>query len=227
MNEPESLSPEAAPPPLPPRLEVAEVNQAKRKWVLELHPDHFALHNDFDPQPLIYTRAELWDKADTLDGVRVLAIKKPRALGLQFTKEAFATFQQWLGPPAAARLRSVFKRRFGWGLPVAVIIGVSSLPMKGNPEKGITDVPFDPYGMGLAVGLVALSLWVKYRPTRVLFLFDALWFVLAGGRIFLNIVTRDQGWGWGIFGVLLLLMAVSGLRWFKRFAPAGPADAPK
>src|SRR5262245_10127134 len=36
------------PPPLPPRLEIEEVSQTKRKWILELHPDHFALHSEFE-----------------------------------------------------------------------------------------------------------------------------------------------------------------------------------
>jgi len=55
---PEPPAPAAQPPPLPPRLEVEEVSQGKRKWILELHPDHFALHSEFEPRPWVFMRKE-------------------------------------------------------------------------------------------------------------------------------------------------------------------------
>ena len=65
MTEPETPDPPAPafqPPPLPPRLEIEEVSQTERKWILELHPDHIALHSEFEPRPWVFTRGELWDK---------------------------------------------------------------------------------------------------------------------------------------------------------------------
>jgi len=214
----------AAPPALPPRLELLEVNQNKRKWSLDLHPDHLALHSEFDPQPLIYTRAELWDKADVMEDMRLLALKKPRVIGLQFTPEGLQTFRAWMKPSEAARLRVVLKRRYSFALLLAMLIGFSSLPIRGDAADGTRDVSWDPVGLALAISLGAVWLWAKFRPMRVIFLVDAVWFTLAAARNFINIAQNDRHWAWGLFGLILLWIAARGVMWFRRFSPPKPVQ---
>lgn len=213
---PEPSLPAAQPPPLPPRLEIEEVSKSKLKWVLELHPDHFTLQSEFEPRPLVFTRGELWEKVEPMLAVKLLAVKKPRAITFRLPPEAFATFSQWLGPLTSADLRRVLNRRYAWVLPIAALLAVTSLPMLGDPEHGVDPVPFDP--LGLALGVLLGGIWVcaRWRPMRIIFLVDAIWFTFAAARIIYLTFGVWHTWRL-VFSVWLLILAGLGVRWFLRF----------
>ena len=215
---PEPPAPAAQPPPLPPRIKIEEVSQTKRKWILELHPDHIALHSEFEPRPWVFTRAEMWDKVELLAPIKVLAVRKPRAINFKLSPEALAAFKRWLGPLTSADLRKVLKKRYSWVLPIAFIIAITSLPMSGDPAQGIKPVPVDPLGLALGVLLGGIWVWARYRPMRIIFLVDAVWFAFVAGRNILNVLGGSNKW-WLLFSAWLLLLAFWGVKWFAHFGP--------
>ncbi len=177
---PEPPAPAVQPPPLPPRLEIEEVSQTKRKWILELHPDHIALHSEFEPRPWVFTRGELWDKLELMAPIKVLAVRKPRAINFKLSPEALAAFKQ-------------------------------------------KPVPVDPLGIALGLLLGGIWVWARYRPMRIIFLVDAVWFAFVAARNILNVLGGSNKW-WLLFSAWLVLLAYWGVKWFVHFGPMKEAE---
>ena len=212
---PESPAPAAQPPPLPRRLEIEEVSQTKRKWFLELHPDHFALHSEFEPRPWVFTRAEMWDKVALIPGMGLLTVRAPRGVGFKLGREGLAAFKQWLGPPTPESLRAVLKKRFSdvW-ISALLLIGISVPTLRSGLDS-----------VGLALGLLLCLVWIwgMSRPARIHFLLYGAWYLVSGGYLLLQVVNGRSKFLLGLT-LLWFLMAWRGFRWFIWFSAVKTED---
>ena len=201
-------APAAQPPPLPPRIEIEEVSQTKRKWILELHPDHIALHSEFEPRPWVFTRAEMWDKVELMTGMGLLTVKAPRGVGFKLGREGLAAFKQWLGPPTAGSVRAVLKKKFSAAWVSALIITGMAVP---TPRFAL-----DPVCLALGLLLGGIWMWATLRPARLHFLLYGAWSLIAGGYLLLQIVNGRSKFLLALT-LLWLLMAWRGFKWFVWF----------
>jgi hypothetical protein len=199
------------PPPLPPRIEIEEVSQTKRKWILELHPDHFALHSEFEPRPWVFTRDEMWDKVELMPAMGLLTVKAPRGVGFKLGLEGLAAFKQWLGPPTAESLRGVLKKRFSSVWVSALIIVGMSMP---SPR-----FPLNPIFLALGLLLAGAWAWGMWRPARIHFLLYGAWYLASGGYLILQTVNGRSKFLLAL-AILWLLMAWRAFKWFAWFGGA-------
>lgn len=214
-GSPELPEPVAQPPPLPPRIDIEEVSQTKRKWILELHPDHFALHSEFEPRPWIFTRADIWDKVEFMPTVGLLSLKAPRSVAFKLGREGLDAFKRWLGPPTLDSLKSVLKKRFSavW-VSALIVVGV------GMPSAGYD---LDPICIALGLLLGGVCAWGMLRPARIHFLLYGTWYLLAGGYLLYQVINGRSKFML-LLAALWLLMAWRGFKWFAWFRGA-KADA--
>jgi len=193
---------------------IEEVGKPSRPWKLMLYPAHLALEPAPDIPPYLILREHMMKSATVIEGMRVLAVSKPIKASFKLTPATAALLTDWIGKPALAAC--YLRRRYAWVLPVAVIWVFGSLPMKGDPDAGTDSIPFDPFGLVLGLILVASWAWAKWRPHPTLFLVDSTWFLLMGGYL-LKDVAGGRNKAWLALVVLLLWMAVTGVKHFVRF----------
>ncbi len=184
------------------------------QWTLTLHQTHLALAELSDPQPYIILREEMMKSATLMEGMRAFAIQKPKKMTFKLAPEAVETLAEWIGKPLLAGI--YLKRRYSWILPIAVLWVIGSLPIRGNPNVGTDAVPFDPIALILGLTLVVSWAFAKWRPHPALFLVDSLWFLAMSGHLVMNVMD-GRSKGWLVLVVLLVWMAMSGLKHFIRF----------
>src|SRR5688572_11206359 len=78
----------------------------------------------------------------------------------------FAAFEAWAGPPTLDDLRKSLKRRFAWSFTLGVLIILTSLPLPGDPERDIPDLPLNSLSLALGIGLIAAGLLSRFVPSR-------------------------------------------------------------
>jgi hypothetical protein len=193
---------------------VTELGKAPGQWTLTLHPEHLALAESPGAQPYVILRDQVMKSAILIEGVRALALKQPFKKTFKLTPEATVKLSEWIGKPTLAAY--YLRQRYAWVLPVAVVWMLGSLPLRGDPAKGIDAVPFDPIGLGLGLTLVVSWACARWRPHPLLFLVDSLWFIALAGYLVMGVVN-GRSKGWLVLVVLLLWMVVTGLRHFARF----------
>lgn len=149
-------------------------------------------------------------------GGAILAVKANKRLVFRLDAPQQAAIEQWLGPPTRRTLAIALKKRFSWGLILGVLFIFSSLPIAGDPARGIKDLPFDPLSLLLGLVLIALRLVAKIRPNRTLFLVDSIWFLVLAGKVIFDIV-QGSNWLWGFVSVVCLMASYSALGLYSRF----------
>ena len=116
-----------------------------------------------------------------IEGMRTLALNKPRKIMFRLPPEAVTAVVEWIGPSLLAS--HYLKRRYSWVLPLAIIWILGSLPVPGDPEAGQEAVPLDWFGMGLGFALLASWGFARWRPNPLLFLVDSIWFLCLAGYL--------------------------------------------
>jgi hypothetical protein len=197
-----------------PRFDVEELGKKNARWRLELRPGDLALFEGDDPQPFVLLRERLLKDVMFAEGMRALALNKPRKLTFKLTPEAARAVADWIGKPTLATFH--LKRRYGWVLPVAIIWVIGALPMSGHPEAGIEPKPLDAVGLGLGLVLVVAWAFARWRPHPVLFLVDSIWFLWLAGYL-IHDVANGRSKAWLVLVAMMLWMVVTGLKHFARF----------
>lgn len=199
---------------------VAELQGTQPKWRLTLEPDAFRLEPLEAGVAFQVPRAERVARVDLMNGLltrRLLGVAIAGGKKLfRLDPAGFEAFQAWAGPPTMEDLRKSLKRRFGWSFTLGLLIIFTSLPMAGDPETGLADIPLNPLSMAMGIALIAAGLLSRVLPSRWFLLADSCWIAIAAMTTVDNLVDAP-----GAGNVLLLLFQVnyvlSSLAEFRRF----------
>jgi hypothetical protein len=195
-------------------FEVADLSDAKKKWLLAVHPAHLALSDSTTSQPYILLRECFPKNFNYMEGMQVLGVTKPFKVTLKLTPEAATAVTAWFGAPFLAA--NYLKRRYGFVLPWAIIWMIGALPMPGSVAAGLEAKPFHLLDFFLGASLVIAWALAKWRPHPGLFVIDFLWFGWIAVSLTLS-VFEGRSKLWLLLVCLLGWMAVTGLKHFIRF----------
>jgi hypothetical protein len=200
--------------------EVVELAGKQPRWKLILAPDGFRLEPLEAGEPIDVPRAERVKRVDLVNGVlarRILGVALARGRKLfRLDPAGFAAYEAWAGPPTMEDLRKSLKRRFGWSVSLGLLIILTSMPIPGDPEGGVPDLPLNPLTLAMGIALIAAGLMARLLPSRVFFLADCLWIAIAAVTTVENLLKSP-----GVFGALLLAFqinyVVTSIREYRRF----------
>jgi hypothetical protein len=213
-------------------MDAFEIKPLKAKagsWVLALGAEDLRLASASEGTEILVSRPEAEQQLELVPlwaGQAALILRRPGQGKLEFRLEADqrSRLNSWLGPPTPARLRTIFKRRYGLGLILAALLIFTSLPLDGDPSAGIPPVPFSGISFVLGVGLACFWVISKVRPTRFLFAADSVWFLLLAASAVLDMASGRSSLLWLVWLPLPLWLAWSGFSQFRTFSP-GRASA--
>ena len=156
----------------------------------------------------------------------ILTVKTPKRLVFGLDAVQQAAVEGWLGPPTQGVLQAALKKRFSFGLALGALFIVSSVPISGDPDRGVADVPFDPLFFTLGLVLVALRVVMKLWPHRVLFLVDSFWFLVLAAKVVYDI-AHGSSWLWVFVALLCAVSAYSGIGQYARFKGVQGETSPR
>jgi hypothetical protein len=184
---------EAQPASTIPEYQVEEITQSKRKWMMSLHPNHLGLRAIDETQPYIFLREDFFRKIEFMPSMRLLNLRETPKKGFKLERQAAAEFQKWFGRPNDEQLALLLKRHYGISLPVALILILAAFVPTSAPGVATGTFAFAPVLLGLGIWLLVTWVLSKIKPTPVLFLSDAIWFlVVAAGQFFR--ISRTHRW---------------------------------
>jgi len=212
----------AAPEPAR-ELTVAGLSKPAQPWTLRLFAQGLRLTPRREGEPPIHIiRSELATHVDLVNfGVtrRTLVVKKPSKRVFKLDPGAWADLLAWVGRDAW--LRIALRQRMGFGVPIGILVLLSSLPVPGNAEAGIEGVAFNPLFAILGVALIAGAMLARRRPHPALFLVDSAWFAVVAGTLVWRVIHGSSPL-WLILVVMQLLLVWSGVSLFRDLSAKPP-----
>jgi hypothetical protein len=208
-------------------MDAFEIKPLKSKagsWVLALGAEELRLAAASDDTVILMSRQAAEQQLEVVPlwaGQAAITLRRPGQSKLEFRLNADqrSKLNAWLGPPTPARLRAIFKRRYAFGLVLAVLLIFTSLPLDGDPSAGIPPVPFNGISFVLGVGLAFFWVISKVRPTRILFAADSVWFLLLAASAFLDMASGRSSLLWLLWVPLPLWLSWAGFSQFRSFSP--------
>jgi hypothetical protein len=216
MNS-ESIASDAAAPieTSPLVLPLKENGKSTGQWSLTVHPSHLALADTPGAQPYVILRKEFKKPGFFMEGMRVLSVDVPRKIIFKLTPEGVAAVADWIGKPFLAAL--YLKRRYAWVLPWAILWVIGSvLTLLPVPPGSKVTPHFDWISFLLGSVLLVACLFAKWRPHPILFLVDSFWFSLIAINLTAGVVY-GRNKAWLLMVVVMFWMAVTGLKYYRRF----------
>jgi hypothetical protein len=205
-------------------LTLQSIEVPPRPWHLQLRSDGLQLR-PAEGDPIDLSRPEVESVTEIVplwggQSVLVVRARKRKKVQLKLTPDQRMAVEAWLGPPTINQLRAVLRRRYAFGLPIAILFLLLSIPLPADPAIGAAAHPFDPIWATLGVGLLLLWVASRLRPSPVLLLLDAAWFLVMA-----LLHVRDLLAGTASAFVLLLValgvyLAITGVKQFKRYRNA-------
>lgn len=155
-----------------------------------------------------------------------LILLQPKRTTFKLDRDQLSRLKEWFGPPTPARLRLALKSRFSLCIGMGILFLILSVPLSGDPQSGTQAIAFDPAGFLLGASLLALAIWAKVRPHRILLLLDAVWFCLLAAKVGVTVYQGSSAW-WLIVLPLLLSSAFNAFQDYQRLKvePALPAGS--
>lgn len=200
----------------PGELIVAGLSRPAQPWRLRLFPQGLRLTPDREGEPPIHIlRSELATHVDLVNfGVsrRTMAVRKPRKRLFKLDSAGWVHFTAWMGRDA--RLRIALRQRIGWGVPVGILMVLTSLPVPGNAEAGIDGVPFNAFSATMGLFLIAGAILSRRRPHPALFLLDSAWFAALAGSMAWRVIQGGNPL-WLLLAALQLLLVWSGVSLYR------------
>ena len=207
---------ERAPDPSPAALTVAGLSRPVQPWSLRLFPEGLRLTPQREGEPPIHIlRSELATHVDLVNfglARHTLAIRKPRKRLFKLDPAGWAQLTEWVG--GDARLRIALRQRIGWGVPLGVLMLLTSLPVPGNVDAGIEGVPFNAFSATMGLFLIVGATLSRRRPHPALFLLDSAWFAALGGTFVWRVIQGGSPL-WLLLAALQLLLVWSGISLFR------------
>ncbi len=146
----------------------------------------------------------------------MLTIYAGRKLVFKLTEDQVNAISTWRGPLTATDMALLLKERYKWLLPIAVVLIIVSFPVMTDSSTSAWSTMTGYMNMGLGIMLLVIYILSKSTLSRMVFLLDCIWFILAG-----FVVAADVYMGHKYISLILIPLlfigAWSGMYEFKRF----------
>jgi len=208
-------------------FEITEVSTKKRIFTLELLDDRVRFTDALSGQAEEIWRHQARERIEVHDSFvmrRTIVAKLAKRVTFKLEPEVFAAVESWLGHRTRAGLEFELERRMRFMIPIGLLYVVGALPLAGLPAVGAAGDALDVRGLALGVGLLALAGLTKWKPHRVLFIFDGLWFLALAGDVVWD-VARGASPLWLVWVVFLVLVAIHPFSLYRRLAGAASSPA--
>ena len=204
-----------------PRFELINAS-TKRPWVLFLHPDRLILTCHEKDLSYEVSRRDSPEKIQLSDGRlgTTLIVRADKAVIVKVTPEALPALREWLGPLTPRHLAAALKRRVNLTLlPLGALVLILSIPLRGNPGRGIPPHAFSPLWFALGTMMISMGVLSKFKPHRVLFLLDSIWMSALAGGLGYQVLAGTRSWFWAILVFVQVFMVIDRFVQYRRFAP--------
>lgn len=213
------------------RLDIEESSPSRRTWTLFIYPDYLRFVADEGSGCFDVDFSQAGEELvlhSPLFGRPVLAVRQAKKTCFRLDRDDFAEVKEWMGPPTFRTMRATLKQQSAWGIGVGLFLLLSSLPKPADPEANLHALAFDPISGGLGISLIFLRLLGWLYPCRELFLADAAWFLLLGGKVGYDVLSGSSSI-WLAVTVLCVIGAVSGFEKYHQFSnlAGDTAEAPE
>ena len=212
-------------------FEITEMSTKKRAYTLALLADTVRFTDAETGQVEEIWRHQARERIKVHDGLlmrHTIVAKIPKRVTFKLEPEVFEAVESWLGVRSPAGLEFELERRMKFMIPIGLLYIVSALPLAGVPAVGAAGESLDLMGLCLGVGLLVLAGLAKWRPHRILFIFDGLWFLALAADMALD-VARGASPFWLVWVAFVVLVAIHPLSLCRRFAApqGGQAEGPR
>lgn len=200
-------------------LQIEESSPNRRTWSLFVYPDYLRFVADEGSSSFDVDLSQAGEEIilhSPLFGDPVLTVRRGHRICFRMDRDDFADVKAWLGPPTVRALRATLKQQLVWGIGVGLFLLISSLPKPADPDVDLQALPFDPVSGALGISLIFLRLLGWVRPCKELFLADAAWFMLLGGKVGYDVLSGSSSI-WLIVTLLCVAGAVSGFEKYHQF----------
>lgn len=203
---------------------------SKRAWRFDLDAENIRIVPLESGESLEFTREAAQTAINVVDGLilrRLVTFPEEETKPVfRLPKEHFQQLLRWLGPPSKARLAAEIRRRTRALIPIAFLFVLTALPCPGEASGGANAVPLDIMGMTLGLGLILIFIIGRFKPHRLVFLLDALWWMGLATDNF-HSVSNGQLGGFGLaLAVVALVFSFSALKLFALYKPWPDPQSP-
>jgi len=209
-------------------LQIEESSPSRRSWSLFIYPDYLRFVADEGSCSFDVDFSQAADELDLQSpflGKPALIVRQGRKTSFQLDRDDLAEVKAWLGPPTVRTMKATLKQQVAWGIGVGLFLLLSSLPKPADPEANLQALPFDPVSGALGFCLIFLRLLGWIYPCRELFLADAAWFLLLGGKVGYDVLSGSSSI-WLVVTVLCVIGAVTSFEKYQQFGQiAGNEEA--
>jgi len=201
---------------------IAEMSTKKRAYTLTLLADQVQFTDRETGQVEQIWRHQARERIEVHDSLvmrRTIVAKIPKRVTFKLEPETFAALESWLGVRTRAGLEFELERRMRFMIPIGLLFILGALPLAGVPAVGAVGDSLDPRGLALGMGLLVLAGLAKWKPHRLLFLLDGLWFLALAADVAWD-VSRGASPLWLVWVVVLLMVAIHPFSLYRRFTAA-------
>ncbi|MFB3903968.1 MAG: hypothetical protein ACE15E_10985 [Acidobacteriota bacterium] len=201
-------------------LQIEESSPKRRHWTLFIYPDYLRFVADEGSGSFDVDFSEAAEELvlhTPLLGRPVLIVRQERKVCFRLDRHDFTDVKAWLGPPTIRTMKATLKQQLAWGIGVGLFLLLSSLPKPADPEANLQALPFDPVSGALGLSLILLRLLGWLHPCRELFLADAAWFLLLGGKVGYDVLSGSSSI-WLAVTVICVVSAIRGLERYQQFS---------
>lgn len=146
----------------------------------------------------------------------MLTVTMDKKLVFRLNDEQVLAITRWHGPLTTLDLAQLQKERYKWLLPIAIVLIVVSLPALTDSTSLMHNTISGILNLGLGIFLLVIYLLSSVSLTRIVFLMDFLWFILAGVVVAIDVIIAQRYISLVLIP-LLVLGAWSGMYEFRRF----------
>jgi hypothetical protein len=202
------------------QFEIEEMNAKKDRWRLTLLEGRLRLEREDGSEVHEVERSQYGSGLDLrkmMGSTQALVVRIPKAKAFRLEDLTNDAIERWLRPFTRADVAKILKTRLRWTLPIAILYIIGSLPLPGDPAKGIDPIPFDLVGCILGLGLILLGILARVAPHRNLLLLDAIWFLLLAADTAWSVFAQGSSPWWLLFAAFCVWIASTPLALYRRF----------
>lgn len=146
----------------------------------------------------------------------MLTVIRDKKLVFRLNDDQVLAITRWHGPLTTLDLAQLQKERYKWLLPIAIVLIVVSLPALTDNTGLMHNTISGILNLGLGIFLLVIYLLSSVSLTRIVFLMDSVWFMIAGVVVAIDVIIAKRYLSL-LLVPLLLLGAWSGMYEFRRF----------
>lgn len=209
-------------------LQIEESGPSPRTWSLLIYPEYLRFVADEGSGSFDVELSQAGDELllhSPLLGKPSLVVRQGRKTCFKLDRRDFSDVKAWLGPPTLRTLSAILRQQMTWGIGVGLFLLLSSLPKPADPEASLEALPFDPVSGTLGFSLILLRLLGWLYPCREIFLADAAWFLVLGGKVGYDVLSGSSSI-WLAVTVLCVVGAISGFEKYQQFSHLTDEGAP-